>query len=169
MLLENPPHIYSECYRCRTVHPCSEFTQDKGYCRQCRSDYRREYAETCAGRMKNLVRTARKTAKTRGKRARQDDSHECSLTDKDMHTLFDAQCGLCAVTKLPLNFQSHLNTTVSLDRLDDTKGYTPDNCQLVCNAINSSRKFEVPEILRFPLVQRYVIAREAAAVARTRC
>jgi hypothetical protein len=169
MLLENPSHIYSECFRCSTVRPCSDFTQDKGYCRDCRTDYRKQYAETCAGRMKNLVRTARKTAKTRGKRSREDDSHECSLTSEDMHSMFEEQDGLCAVTKLPLDFHSHLNTTVSLDRLDDAKGYVPTNCQLVCNAINASRKFDVREVLRFPLVQHYAIAREAAAVARTRC
>lgn len=173
LVLANPEHVYSECFRCKTVRTYADFAQTdvhcQGYCSQCRAEYRRQYAETHEGRLLNLLRTARKNAKHRGnKRSRQDDSHEYTLTQTDLDEIYREQNGLCAVTKLPLAFKSHLNTTVSLDRLDDEKGYTAENCRLVCNAINAPRKFEGAEILRFPLVQRYTVAREAAAVARAR-
>lgn len=171
MLLDNPEHVYSTCVRCKLVRPCSAFVKTdvnlQGYCQVCRSEYRRQYAETQEGRLKNLLRTARKNAKLRSKRAREDDSHEYALTPEDLDGILVEQNGLCAVTKLPLSFQSHLNTTVSLDRIDDSMGYTRENCRLVCNAINAPRRFEVKEILCFPLVKRHVVAHEAAAVART--
>lgn len=171
MLLDNPEHVYSTCFRCKLVRACADFVKTdihlQGYCKECRADYRRQYAETQEGRLKNLLRTARKNAKLRSKRAREDDSHEYNLVPEDLEEILTEQQGLCAVTKLPLSFQSHLNTTVSLDRIDDSMGYTRPNCRLVCNAINAPRRFEAMEILDFPLVRRHVMACEAAAVART--
>lgn len=171
MLVDKPEHVYSTCFRCKVVRPWSHFVKTDlnlhGYCRECRAEYRREYAETKEGRLKNLLRTARKNAKIRGKRAREDDSHEYSMTQSDLQDILQKQHGLCAVTKIPLSFQSHLNTTVSLDRVDDSLGYTRSNCRLVCNAINAPRRFEASEILNFPLVQRYLVAREAAVTALT--
>lgn len=164
----NLNNITWECCRCQIIRPISHFLKKKtkGYCQLCRIDYRKKYAKTIQGRMNILARTAKKNATLRGLKSRMDKSGECTINSKDLKQIYINQNGLCVITKLPLSMNSHINQTISLDRMDDTKGYHVDNCQLVCVAMNAPRKFESKEILQFPLVQYYAIAREAALVAR---
>ena len=45
----------------------------------------------------------------------------------------------CAVTGLPFRFGSLSPFSPSVDRIDQTKGYTEDNCRMVLFAVNSLR------------------------------
>ena len=60
----------------------------------------------------------------------------CFITVEHLHDVWQRQKGLCAYTKLPLSSEAHQLNTVSLDRIDSDKDYTPDNIQLVCVPIN---------------------------------
>lgn len=42
----------------------------------------------------------------------------------------------CAYTKIPLTFEPNQYNTVSLERLDSNKGYTPENTVFCCKALN---------------------------------
>lgn len=156
------------CAKCKAEKGAEGFRPGARTCKECAYESWRGYSSTEGGRLVILAKTARLTARRRGKRARDDRSDECSVTAADLAVMMEEQSGLCAVTRLPLSLESHRNTTVSLDRIDDSQGYHIGNCRLVCYAINAPRKFDDTEILRFPLVQKYAIAREAAAVARIR-
>jgi hypothetical protein len=161
--------LVRECCVCRALKLAESFVQGTQYCQGCRAEYRRRYLLTEQGRVTILARTARRNALKRGRlAARHDRSHEYSLTPAQLFGLLRAQDGLCAVTRQPLSLEPHLNTTISLDRLDDAQGYHAANCRLVCHAVNAARKFEAAEVLAFPLVRRHAVAREAAAVARDR-
>ena len=55
--------------------------------------------------------------------------------------------GICAKTDLPFEFDTSFKKNPfkpSIDRIDSSKGYTKDNCQLVCWAYNIA-KFMWPE------------------------
>ena len=69
---------------------------------------------------------------------------ECFISVEHLYIAWQRQEGLCAYTKLPLTREAHQLNTVSLDRVDSSKGYTEDNIQLVCVPINRM-KLDYPE------------------------
>lgn len=44
----------------------------------------------------------------------------------------------CAVSNIPLVFKPHADWRASTDRLDNSKGYTMDNVQIVCFEFNGT-------------------------------
>ena len=72
---------------------------------------------------------------------------------KDLQDLWEAQEGLCALTGFQMSHvmgKGRVPTNVSIDRKDSTMGYTKDNIQLVCMAVNQMKSdLEMDELLRF--------------------
>jgi hypothetical protein len=80
-----------------------------------------------------------------------------SITIQDLESQFRCQGGLCAYTGLRLDIAPYKTGVpvseevrpirASLDRIDNLRGYVPDNIQFVCAAVNmmkadlSSEKF----------------------------
>ena len=50
--------------------------------------------------------------------------------------LYDHQEGLCAISKIPMTFDRKCENAVSVDRIDSTIGYQPDNIHLTCWWVN---------------------------------
>lgn len=71
-------------------------------------------------------------------------SKEFSISIEDIFDLWRNQEGRCAYTKLPLLATANQFNTVSLDRIDSSKGYIVGNIQLVCAAINKMKQ-DYPE------------------------
>jgi hypothetical protein len=71
---------------------------------------------------------------------------EFNLVDLDLLDLWDKQDGRCAYTKLPLLATANQFNTVSLDRVDSSKGYVVGNIQLVCAAINKMKQEYTEEV-----------------------
>lgn len=65
---------------------------------------------------------------------------ECTITDEDLVSLWHAQDGKCAVTRLPLTLVSRQPTSVSIDRIDNTLGHVPGNVHLTCKFVNLGRQ-----------------------------
>lgn len=64
--------------------------------------------------------------------------------------LWNAQSGKCAITDYPMRFPECNLFSVSVDRIDSSKGYTEDNVQLVCQGINFAKnKYSNQEIKDF--------------------
>ena len=128
-----------KCQKCGKIKPIDRFEIDRrvnGYrlnnCRKCRSAGRREkIGETPYAYTNNLYsQLAHRRKKT----------HEFSLTKEDLHKKYDNQKGLCAysgmiMTHIKDGSGYHL-TNISIDRIDNEKGYTKENVCLVCLAIN---------------------------------
>ena len=53
--------------------------------------------------------------------------------------MWEAQKGLCAYSGIKLNLAPNTTTSVSVERIDNTIGYTPENTVLVAKAINSMK------------------------------
>ena len=96
--------------------------------------YRRELRWNGCGNLSGTYwKDVKHSAKQRGL--------EFSITKEDAWKLFEKQGGKCALSGLPLNFVSDWSRnkkkqTASLDRIDNTKGYTLDNIQWLHRRIN---------------------------------
>jgi len=53
--------------------------------------------------------------------------------------LWEKQKGCCAISNLPMTTKFNSLYSCSIDRIDSTKGYTEDNVQLLCKAINYAK------------------------------
>jgi transposase-like protein len=61
---------------------------------------------------------------------------EWNLSLEFLLLLWEKQQFMCAYSGVPLTFEDNHPHTVSLDRLDSSKGYTEDNVQYVCTIVN---------------------------------
>lgn len=65
-----------------------------------------------------------------------------AITEEYLHELLDSQKGKCALSGIELTFllgNGRIFTNVSIDRKDPLLGYTEDNVQLVCMAVNQMK------------------------------
>ena len=63
----------------------------------------------------------------------------CTITKEFILDLWNKQNGLCAISKIPMTYEmdsGRIYTNVSIDQIEQGKGYTEDNVQLVCMAVN---------------------------------
>lgn len=61
------------------------------------------------------------------------------ITKEDLMNIWEFQEGKCAISKIPMTFEmdnGRTYTNVSIDQIIPGKGYTKDNIQLICYAVN---------------------------------
>ena len=125
--------------------PCATKTSHKYYLKNVDSIktkvsiYRQSYVPKHTREIDSRLRNLHTKAKNRYKK-------EFNISETDVFDLWGKQEGLCAYTKLPMLATSNQFNTVSLDRIDSSKGYIVGNIQLVCAAINKMKQ-EYPEEL----------------------
>ncbi len=64
------------------------------------------------------------------------------LTMDDLRSLWNKQQGLCAISKIPMTYKfdsGRIFTNVSIDQINPHLGYTKENIQLVCMAVNQMK------------------------------
>lgn len=78
--------------------------------------------------------------------------YEVSISSKELYDLFELQNGLCALSKVPMTWiagKGRQSANISLDRIDNNKGYVSGNVQLVCVAVNLMKAEMDTEELKF--------------------
>ena len=74
-----------------------------------------------------------------------------TITKEDLLSIWEKQQGLCAISKIPMTYEldsGRVFSNVSIDQKIPGKGYTIDNVQLVCMAVNQLKSdFEMNTIL----------------------
>ena len=89
-----------------------------------------------------------------------------TLTRDDVAKLYSECGGECAVSKLPFTLDrsnSRAPFSPSLDRIDSTKGYTYENCRIVCYVVNMAMSDYGEEPLR--IVARAIASEECRVSA----
>jgi len=72
------------------------------------------------------------------------------ITINDVLALWEHQCGRCAITGIPMQHIRKSPYSISIDRIDSSKGYIASNIQLVCYCINLAKNvFSDQEIRQF--------------------
>ena len=129
------------CSKCRKDKPEDQFhlSRSKGntagrvyHCNSCCAKAQRKRNMTEVGYKANLWQNLLGNAKRRNIVVEIEKSH--------IQRMYDQQGGMCAVTGLPMQFsalESGKNSyAVSVDRIDSSRGYYPDNVRLVCARVN---------------------------------
>ena len=118
-------------------------TGDRGLmpeCRPCRqaAKLRRVHSWTWAKRLISYVNGPRHTSRT---------TDPFDLTPDFLEEMFSKQGGRCAWTGVTLTTEVNSDRLriATLDRLDNSRGYTKDNVVLVCKAANQARGDASPE------------------------
>jgi hypothetical protein len=146
------------CRHCKDVKPISEFHKDKAkkygvksLCRICSVvkkreyylantehilDYQRRYSKAYVPKNTREIDSRLKNLCTKAK-GRID--KEFVLVPDNLLELWKKQEGLCAYTGLPMTASSNQFNTVSLDRIDSSKGYVVSNIQLICAVVNKMK------------------------------
>jgi hypothetical protein len=127
------------CFCCKTDKPHSLFFKHNqtpdGYhswCKDCctagnvRS--RAKQNATIEGRAKIFLQNAKKSAAKR--------QQAFDLVIDDIVKCWRQQDTICAYSGRPMTLEAGRLNTVSIERIDSTVGYTPNNTILVCQAIN---------------------------------
>jgi hypothetical protein len=141
------------CARCKQDKPVEAFslaprnTYREGrqsYCRACMAEYgkqdreknRERYSEKNKERHK---RTYNVSFETRLQTLLRATSSDRSALDFDWcWDRLVKQEFRCEITKIPLTYETSLPTSLSIDRIDSSKGYTKDNVRFVCWWINAA-------------------------------
>lgn len=89
-----------------------------------------------------LVRPSRKHHMLRVKHASPEHAiilNDIQITRNDLVSLYHQQDGKCAITGVRMCHMFGKPNTISIDRIDSAKGYTPDNVHLVCQWVNLAK------------------------------
>ena len=100
------------------------------YCRECDNERGRSHRRTLRGNLLHLLQNARSRAKEK--------PWDMTLTFEDLLEVVGRQNGRCAYSGVPLSMcLPHSHWRMSLERLNNSEGYTPENCVLIAAEFNS--------------------------------
>ena len=127
------------CFKCKQHKPFDLFFKHKqtsdGYhswCKSCCRDgnirSRQKLNSTIEGRANVVLRNAKNSADKR--------KQVFVITVADVVKCWNEQHGVCAYSGRQMTLEAGHLHTVSLERVNSSIGYTPDNTILVCQAIN---------------------------------
>jgi hypothetical protein len=85
--------------------------------------------------LKGTISNKRQSAQKRAKR----DGYEFDISTEFLHCLWKQQDGKCALTGVEMGFIGQKWLSPSIDRIDNSKGYTEDNVQWVCWRANDAK------------------------------
>ena len=141
------------CNKCKQWRPISKFNIDNtvlhgnrgGLCRECKDCQRKRYYEQRNKLFENdnlaLKYKLQQALKGTKRRSKEKNIFNDLNIDFLMY-LWEKQKGLCAITGFPMTYkfyEGRVNTNLSVDRIDSTKGYSKENVQLVCMAANQMK------------------------------
>jgi hypothetical protein len=159
MKTKKPRKISGEkkCLDCQLIKPVTEYSSNgrsqdglQPYCKGCMAIRSRKSTSNLNGYLTQILRWSKKSAKDRNT-PKNVMIH--TITKQDLIDTYDRQNGLCAISNLEMTFVQEPNSkesggikynpnhvrNISIDRIDSTKSYTPDNIQLVCSVINTMK------------------------------
>ena len=112
----------------------------KRYCKKCKhekdKEHRRNYDQDT--KLYKMLQSRWLGARDRANRH----NLQFDLTKEFLQELWNKQKGLCALSGIPMTYEldsGRTFTNVSIDRINTNLGYTQDNIQLVCMAVNQMK------------------------------
>jgi hypothetical protein len=130
------------CSTCGELKPLELFTSNKSqpsgymtYCKACNNERNKRYRKSES----NLERASKRIFSYLSRRVREK-GFELDFDYHFLEELYKRQEGLCAYTKVPLDLQAGTPNTLSVDRVDSSKGYLKTNVKLVTWVVNNCKQ-----------------------------
>jgi hypothetical protein len=130
------------CTTCREFKPLTDFTANKsqesgymGYCKACNNERNKRYRKQEA----TLDRACKRVYSYLHRRVRSK-GFDLDFDSKYLEELFNVQEGLCAYTGDILELNAGYRNTLSVDRVDSSKGYIKDNVVLTTWEVNNCKQ-----------------------------
>lgn len=132
------PDGHKLCGHCEKAKLPSEFHRGNrqgkfgvgSLCKSCTAIKQKEYHSRSP---RNRLRASYNTAMDSARRRR----FEFSISLDDLEEMWNSQNGCCFYTGIPMSYSGdRLPESVSVDRLDSTRGYALSNIVLCCNYVN---------------------------------
>ena len=115
---------------------CGSVIEEKNKRIMCYHCYRRSEMLKASASAETYLRYKHSRTKSRAK----DKGFDFDLSLEDLKNLYKLQDGFCALSGLPMTHsQESPDYCISIDRIDNDKGYTKDNVKLVCFRANVMR------------------------------
>lgn len=120
-------------------------------CRNCSKDNNLKVRKNLSGdrALDYMLKNKLGRAKCRAKQS----NLPFDLTVDDLYNLWNEQNGKCAISNIPMTCEfckGNVMTNISLDQINPKAGYTKDNVQLVCWAVNRMKgEMSINELLYF--------------------
>lgn len=137
----NEPEV-KVCTTCKKEKVLTEFTANKSqktgymcYCKECNNERNKKYRKEEV----SLERACKRIFSYLNKRARLK-NFTLDFSYEYLVELYETQNGVCSYTKEQLNLSAGHKNTISVDRIDSSKGYTKDNVVLTTWAVNNCKQ-----------------------------
>jgi hypothetical protein len=103
----------------------------KPCCKEGNNKSREKKYSTFDGRISTFLSSCKKNSEKR--------KNEFSLTKEDLIEMWETQGGICCYTGIEMTTLPAKPNSVSVERVDNSIGYTRENTVLVCNEINAMK------------------------------
>jgi len=130
------------CTTCKEQKPLEEFTSNKsksdgkmGYCKTCNNLRNKAYRKIEG----NLEVSCKRVFGYLSRRVKAKNL-KLNFSFEFLMELYIIQKGLCAYTNEPLELPAGSSNTLSVDRIDSSKGYTKDNVCLTTWKVNNCKQ-----------------------------
>lgn len=104
------------------------YLENKEHIDKRNAEYHERMMKTVVGRIRNLMKDVRSRS--------QKYQYEIDIDSDWLIKRFDENEGKCEISDIPFVLKGRSPFSISIDRIDATKGYTKDNVRLVCLMIN---------------------------------
>jgi len=130
---------YIKCNKCDIFYKLPDLIKNCSSCLSCSRHYDKMYSNTLRG----FLVTKLKSTRLHILRINKLDNKQlkCLITLKDICDLIIKQKGKCYYSNIPLIYKPKSDWMCSIERQDNSKGYTLDNIVLICNEFNTADKY----------------------------
>lgn len=136
--------LSSYCKRCQKSYKARYYRQNKARLDEENREYVRANVASVGEYRKEwnqaaYINSVRKQLSTKLRSGLKRRPTENPMTLDDLVKMYERQSGKCLLTGIQMTRLGGktLATSISIDRIESAKGYTPDNVRLICHAVNA--------------------------------
>lgn len=129
------------CHWCERFLQADKFSKDPTYgCLECQEIFNNSPVGVLVERSKSMIYNAMK---------RKGDASICEIGYNDLVSQYLIQGGLCDITMIPMTFKRKGDWLLSVERIDENKGYIWGNVRLICREFNTAHRQWTPEKIEY--------------------